>query len=208
MQVLKRIVKSYFHNSKNNAVSLFVWLWLSGIFFVRDYLAEMKFIILYGFLFFGRPVEHVVVKNDDFLTVKVIKIVDGDTFDVLDNNNIVVRIRMNGIDCPERRQDYYQVCKDALSRYIFGRDVQLIIHGTDRYRRTLADVFYQEKNINLLMIRNGFAWHYKKYSSDVEMAKAEEKARAEGLGLWKIKKPVAPWDFRKAAKKKRSAPSK
>ncbi|HXS54908.1 MAG TPA: thermonuclease family protein [Hanamia sp.] len=168
----------------------------------------MKFFLFYTLVFLGWPVENVVVKNDPSLTAKVIKIVDGDTFDVLTKSNEVIRIRMNGIDCPERRQDYYQVCKDALSNYIFSRDVQLTVHGKDRYKRTIADVFYQDKNINLLMIRNGFAWHYKKYSTDAGMAKAEEKARRECIGLWKIKRPVAPWDFRKARKKQLPATSK
>jgi micrococcal nuclease len=175
---------------------------------LRNDFFPMKIFLVYMFAFLCSSFGHVVVKNDYSLTARVIKIVDGDTFDVLTQSNEVIRIRMNGIDCPERRQDYYQVCKDALSNYIFGCDVQLTVHGKDRYKRTIADVFYHNKNINLLMIRNGFAWHYKKYSSDAEMAKAEVKARGEGIGLWKIKQPVAPWDFRKARKKKVPATSK
>jgi micrococcal nuclease len=175
---------------------------------LRNDFFPMKIFLVYMFAFLCSSFGNVVVKNDYSLTAKVIKIVDGDTFDVLTQSNEVIRIRMNGIDCPERRQDYYQVCKDALSNYIFGCDVQLTVHGKDRYKRTIADVFYQNKNINLLMIRNGFAWHYKKYSPDAEMAKAEVKARGEGIGMWKIKQPVAPWDFRKARKKKVPATSK
>lgn len=164
----------------------------------------MKFFLVYVFLFLGWPVGNGNVKNYNSLTAKVVKIVDGDTFDVLTESKALIRIRMNGIDCPERRQDYYQVCKDALADYIFGKNVQLETHKKDRYKRTIADVFYEDQNINLMMIRNGFAWHYKKYSSDREMAKAEAKARFEGIGLWKIKQPVAPWDFRKQSKRSRA----
>jgi micrococcal nuclease len=127
---------------------------------------------------------------------KVIKIVDGDTFDILTENQIIIRIRMNGIDCPERRQDYYQVCKDALGDYIFGKEVTLTTYGTDRYKRTIAEVYFGNEDINLKMITNGYAWHYKKYSSDAKMAEAEVVARNHKYGLWAMINPVAPWDFR------------
>ncbi len=108
---------------------------------------------------------------------------------------------MNAIDCPERKQDYYQVCKDALGSYIFEKNVQLITHGKDWYKRTIADVFCDKKNINLAMIKNGFAWHHKKYSTDAAMAKAEQDARASKIGLWQMN-ATPPWDFRSKKRKK------
>jgi len=107
---------------------------------------------------------------------------------------------MNGIDCPERRQDYYQVCKDALREYIFDKNVSIIAKGKDRYKRTLATVYIGKENINLKMIFNGYAWHYKKYSSDTIMKQAESKARSRKAGLWAMQNPVAPWDFRRQKK--------
>ena len=89
------------------------------------------------------------------------------------------------------------MCKDALAEYIFKKDVKLITHGKDRYTRTIADVFYSKENINLKMIKNGFAWHYKKYSSDPVMAKAEQDARLGKIGLWQMGNAIAPWDYRK-----------
>lgn len=161
----------------------------------------MKTIILYSFLLLNYSAGNITIENKYDLNGKVVKIVDGDTFDLLTESNTTVRIRLNGIDCPERKQDYYQVCKDALAAYIFGKEVQLITRGKDRYTRTIADVFYKNKNINLDMIRNGFGWHYKKYSSDPVMAKAEQKARKAKIGLWQMKNPVAPWDYRKYKRK-------
>ena len=127
---------------------------------------------------------------------KVIKIIDGDTFDMLTRENKTVRIRMNGIDCPERKQDYYQVAKDALGNLIFQKNVELQVTGRDRNKRLIAIVFCDRQNINLAMISHGYAWHYKKYSSDSSFAKAELEARKKRLGLWKMNKPVAPWEFR------------
>ncbi len=131
----------------------------------------------------------------------MIKIVDGDTFDLLTEDTVKIRIRLNGIDCPERKQDYYQVCKDALSQYIFGKNVLLVSHGTDRWKRIIADVYVKKESINLKMVKNGYAWHFKKYSKDKKLAEAEEAARKKKIGLWKMKDPIAPWNYRKPVKK-------
>ena len=135
-------------------------------------------------------------------TARVIKIVDGDTFDAITSDKKVYRIRMNGIDCPERKQAFYQVSKDALARYIFGKKVILISNSSDRYRRLLADVYNGSNHINRMMIANGFAWHYTRYSKDKSLAKAEADARMFRKGLWQQSNPIPPWTF-KANRKKR-----
>lgn len=127
----------------------------------------------------------------------VVKIIDGDTFDLLTQEKNTIRIRMNGIDCPERKQDFYKVSKNALADYIFKKEVRLITTGMDRNKRTIAIVFCNSENINLAMIRNGYAWHFKKYSSDTAFANAEMEARRKNKGLWQMSKPVPPWEFRK-----------
>ena len=127
---------------------------------------------------------------------KVVKIIDGDTFDMLTPENKTVRIRMNGIDCPERKQDYYQVAKDGLGNMIFQKNVELQVTGRDRNKRLIAIVFCNKQNINLAMIRQGYAWHFKKYSSDSSFARAELEARKKKLGLWKMDNPIPPWEFR------------
>jgi endonuclease YncB( thermonuclease family) len=160
----------------------------------------MKTILLFSLMLLSCTTRNTKIEKNNALTGKVIKIVDGDTFDLLTDDKTTIRIRMNGIDCPERKQDYYQVCKDALAEYIFGKDVKLITHGKDRYTRTIADVFYKNENMNLKMIQNGFAWHYKKYSSNLIMAKAEEDARRKKIGLWTMDNAIAPWDYRKFKK--------
>ena len=132
---------------------------------------------------------------------KVVKIIDGDTFDVLTNEKKTIRIRMNGIDCPERKQDFYQSAKNALSGYIFNKEVNLFITGYDRNRRAIAMVYSNGDNINLVMIRSGLAWHFKKYSTDTSFANAEQQARLARKGLWSMDHPIAPWEFRKKSKR-------
>jgi len=162
----------------------------------------MKTILLYTILLLSCSNKNTSTETNGSINGKVIKIVDGDTFDILTSNNTTLRIRMNAIDCPERTQDYYQVCKDALGGYIFGKKVSLITYGTDRYKRTIAEVYFGTEDINLKMIVNGYAWHYKKYSSDAKMAQAEEEAKLQKNGLWAMINPVAPWAFRTKKSKK------
>jgi len=135
--------------------------------------------------------------GDSWQNGKVVKIVDGDTFDMLTKEKKNLRIRMNGIDCPERKQDFYQSAKNALANYIFNKEVRILITGYDRNKRAIAMVYQNGENVNLAMIRNGYAWHFKKYSTDTSFANAEQQARLAKRGLWQMDHPIAPWDFRK-----------
>ncbi|MGZ8539905.1 MAG: thermonuclease family protein [Chitinophagaceae bacterium] len=158
----------------------------------------MKLFFFACLLFFnGVEVQNKSIESDAGQTGIVIKIIDGDTFDLLTKSKHTMRVRMNGIDCPERRQDFYKVSKDALAEYIYKKEVRVVTTGHDRNKRTIALVYCNEENINLAMIQNGYAWHYKKYSVDSVFAKAESQARMAKKGLWKINQPVPPWEFRK-----------
>ena len=132
---------------------------------------------------------------------KVIKIIDGDTFDLLLKDNTTIRIRMNGIDCPEKGQPYFKNAKQGLASFIFGKEVSITSTGKDRYKRTLADVYIGDDFINLKMIAAGFAWHFKRYSKSKTLAATELQARENKIGLWSLPNPIAPWDFRDAKKK-------
>lgn len=139
------------------------------------------------------PITTISVKQ----TGRAVKIIDGDTFDLLTKEKKILRIRLYGIDCPERKQDFYQSAKKALAGYIFNKEVEVSITGRDRNRRMIGMVFCNAQNINLAMIKDGYAWHYKKYSADTAFAKAEKQARAERKGLWSKSNAIAPWEFRK-----------
>lgn len=130
-------------------------------------------------------------------TGKVIKIVDGDTFDVLTADNKTVRIRMNGIDAPEKKQAFGQKSKDHLSSLCFGKNVLVKPINYDRNKRLIADSFTASgKDLSREMVRSGYAWHFKKYSGDKKLADDENHARSVRAGLWADNEPVAPWVFR------------
>jgi endonuclease YncB( thermonuclease family) len=144
---------------------------------------------------------------------KVIKATDGDTITVLRNdgaNKISVKVRLAGIDTPERSQDYGSKAKSALSSKVFGKTVTIRYSEKDRYGRTIGDVYLGDAWINLQMVSEGFAWHYKHYSKDKQLAAAETNARASRKGLWADpKSPVPPWEFRRGkrtSKAKAKAP--
>jgi len=126
---------------------------------------------------------------------KVVSIIDGDTVHVLANNQDI-KVRLFGIDAPERKQPYSAQSKAALAEKILGQTVEVTTHGTDRYRRTIADLYIGKRCINEEMVSEGWAWDFKRYSNG-RFAGAEQKARKEKAGLWADPAPVAPWEFRK-----------
>ncbi|HOZ52649.1 MAG TPA: thermonuclease family protein [Chitinophagaceae bacterium] len=131
---------------------------------------------------------------------RAIKIIDGDTFDLLVDKT-TYQIRLADIDCPEKGQDFYKVSKQALSDYLYGSYIEVIYNKKDRNGRILGSVYNGPVYINLIMVEEGYAWHFKKYSSDQRFAKAEINARKAQRGLWKQPKPIAPWDFRQIRRK-------
>jgi len=88
-----------------------------------------------------------------------------------------VRILLEGIDCPESGQDFGAKAKVFTSGLVFGKDVEVKEYNLDRYGRTVARVYVDSKDLSLELVQAGLAWHFKKYSSDVVLAEAEEQAR-------------------------------
>jgi len=131
-------------------------------------------------------------------TAKVIRILDGDTMEVLYKNH-PVKIRLAHIDCPEKRgsQPFGNQAKQALSDLCFGQMVNIEVEKYDRYKRLIAIIVNGKKQIvNQEMIKQGMAWHFKKYSADEVYSKLETRARTNKIGLWKSPHPVPPWEWR------------
>lgn len=141
-------------------------------------------------------------KNEDSVneihsTFKVIGIVDGDTYDILKQNK-PERIRMDGIDAPEKGMPYNKVSKKFLSDLIFGKFIKIKYLKFDRHRRAVCQTFLPDgTDVSLEMIRAGMAWHYKQYSSNLEYSQLEVEARNQRLGLWQENNPIEPWIVRK-----------
>jgi micrococcal nuclease len=128
--------------------------------------------------------------------------VDGDTFKLLIADKQTVKIRLNGIDAPEKGQDFSRASKEYLGKLISARPVRVVDKGKDKYGRIIGDVFTdQGLLVNLELVKAGMAWHFVKYSKDLRLAEAETIARQNKSGLWQQAAPVAPWDYRKRKRK-------
>ena len=131
----------------------------------------------------------------------VVSVLDGDTIEVLHNNH-AERIRLNGIDCPEKGQAFGKRAKQAASDLTFKKDVTLLTHGLDKYGRTLADVLLSDgANVNYTLVKDGWCWWYRKYApKDTLLEGLEHEAREAKKGLWVDPHPIPPWEWRKRSR--------
>jgi len=136
--------------------------------------------------------------DDNQTGYKVIGIKDADTFVLLIDGKEQI-VRLEHIDCPEKKQPYGSKAKQFASDMCFGKYVTLIHNNKyDRNRRLIAEVILPDgSNMNKEMVKNGLAWHFKKYSKNDEYAQLEIKARMNKIGLWSEPNPVPPWYWRK-----------
>ena len=129
---------------------------------------------------------------------RVIAILDGDTIEVLHRQR-PERIRLHGIDCPEKGQAYGKQAKQAASALVFGKDVTIQTFGKDKYRRTIAGVILADgTNVNHALVKDGWCWWYRKYApGNTELEVLEKSAREVRKGLWADPRPTPPWIYRK-----------
>ena len=127
---------------------------------------------------------------------------DGDTVTVLDVDNKPHKIRLSGIDAPEKEQAYGQKSKESLSELVFGKSVDVEWRKQDRYGRTVGKIMLGGVDICLEQLKRGMAWHYKQYQQEqtaqdrLSYAESETLARSMGTGLWQDASPVEPSAFR------------
>ena len=141
------------------------------------------------------------------LSGKVVRIADGDTVTVLVGDH-QVRVRLFGIDAPERGQDYSRKSKDALAELVFGKEIRVVVHDKDRYGRTVGDIYVGNTFVNEKMIKDGWAWNYGRYSKSKHYVELEGQAREARKGLWAGNTPVPPWDYRAQEREKKNAPAR
>jgi endonuclease YncB( thermonuclease family) len=143
------------------------------------------------------------------ITGRVVGVADGDTITILDASNQQYKIRLDGIDAPEKGQAFGVKSKLSLSDLVYRRDVTVTAEKTDRYGRTVGMVTVDGRDVGLVQIERGNAWFYSQYASELgsdrakEYLQAEKRARADRRGLWSDRKPEAPWEWR--VEKRRAA---
>jgi endonuclease YncB( thermonuclease family) len=135
-------------------------------------------------------------------TGRIVGVIDGDTVDLLTDAKVLIRVRLSGIDAPEKKQAFGNVAKQALSSLAFNRMTLVTGEKKDRYGRLIGKIVVAGTDVNLRMVQLGLAWHFKKYEREqaagdkLSYAQAETTARAQRVGLWVDREQVSPWDFR------------
>ena len=152
----------------------------------------------------------------EILQGRVVRIADGDTLTVLDADQVQHRVRLAGIDAPERAPSFGERSKQNLARLVAGKPVEVCWHKRDRYGRVVGQVWVvspdarcqgagcpKTLDAGLAQVTVGLAWHYKRYAGEQSeedrerYSFAEVEARARRAGLWRDAEPVAPWEWRK-----------
>ncbi len=136
-------------------------------------------------------------------TGRVVVVSHGDTLTVLHSGK-AERLRLSGIDCPEKRQPFGKRAKQFTARLTYGKEVTVKDLSQDRDGRTIADVILPDGRVlNRELVKAGFAWWYRKYSDDQSLGDLEAQAREAKRGLWADAHPVPPWEWRMRRKRDR-----
>jgi endonuclease YncB( thermonuclease family) len=150
-------------------------------------------------------------------TGKVVNVSDGDTVTVLDSDNKRIRVRINGIDAPEKGrkpvpgQPYGDKARLNMVELAKGKTATVVWHKQDKYGRLVGRVDVDGVDVGLEQLRAGLAWVYVDYIDEVPephraaYLSAEKEARAAGAGLWGVGTPMPPWEWRKAVKEAKEA---
>ena len=132
---------------------------------------------------------------------RVVDVHDGDTITVEDAFKNRVKIRLAKIDAPELAQNDGKEARRHLADLIDCKNVQIESKGNDGYGRILAIVFDNYGNeVNLQMVKDGWAWHFKEYDQSYNYSQAEDNAKWQGKGIWRFGTPTPPWEWRKRNK--------
>jgi len=154
-----------------------------------------------GIMVFFSLVAHVHAEN--VIIGRVIGVSDGDTITVLENRT-QHKIRLFGIDTPERGQAFGNKAKQFTADLVFGKSVRVIRQDVDRYGRIVGIVYVGNACVNEVLVENGFAWVYRQYCK-LPLCSVwfglEAQAKAGKRGLWADPDPMPPWEFRRAGRK-------
>ena len=134
---------------------------------------------------------------------RVTAVADGDSLTITDSTRRSYRVRLQGIDAPERAQPFSNASKAALSKLVFGRDVVVVPQKTDQYGRIVGKLLVNDRDVALEQLRSGLVWFYTHFENEMAPADrarylaAQREARLARRGLWAGDRPTPPWQFRR-----------
>lgn len=143
---------------------------------------------------------------------RVLRVIDGDTFVLLDEQSRMLHIRLAGIDAPELKQPFGADARKALTSLALGKNAEAEIRKRER-GRFIARVHVDGADLSAELLRRGAAWHYEFFANEQSTVEREEDARLQAAarvqssGLWSDSNPVAPWTARNGGSESRSSSS-
>lgn len=141
--------------------------------------------------------------NADELTGRVIDVASGDNITIVDSSNTEFKVRLSGIDAPEKQQPFGVESKKSLSDLIYGKEVTVNWIKRDYHKRVVGKVLLKKVDINLEQVKRGMAWVFKHFIDDPysqdqsDYVDAQEEAEDRHIGLWSQSDPIPPWEFRR-----------
>lgn len=144
-----------------------------------------------------------IVANADELTGRVIDIASGDSITIVDASGVEYKIRLSGIDAPEKQQPFGQESKKSLADLVYGKEVTVNWIKRDYHKRVVGKVMLNKTDVNLEQVKRGMAWVFKHFVNDpysqdeADYVDAQEQAEDRRLGLWTQRDPIPPWEFRR-----------
>lgn len=144
-----------------------------------------------------------IIANADELNGRVTDIASGDTITILDASGVEYKIRLSGIDAPEKQQPFGQESKKSLADLVYGKEVTVNWIKRDYHKRVVGKVMLNKMDVNLEQVKRGMAWVFKHFVNDpysqdqADYVDAQEQAEERRLGLWTQRDPIPPWEFRR-----------
>ena len=126
---------------------------------------------------------------------RVTYVPDGDSL-VVTRGGEEIRVRLFGIDAPEKGQVMASASRSLTERLCLHHDVELVEHGKDKYDRLLAEVYVDGVHVNRELLRAGLAWCFD--DRNVELLRLEQEARAKRIAIWSEPNPIRPSDWRRS----------
>lgn len=144
-----------------------------------------------------------IVANADDLSGRVVDIASGDSISIVDSSGVEYKVRLSGIDAPEKQQPFGAESRKSLADLVYGKEVTVNWIKRDYHKRVVGKVMLNKVDINLEQVKRGMAWVFKHFVDDpysqdqADYVDAQEEAEDRRLGLWSQKDPIPPWEFRR-----------
>lgn len=167
----------------------------TSIFRINGIAIQVK-LIYFKFSIFSLLLYTLTVEAET-LTGKVIHIADGDTITILTLSHKQMKIRLAGIDAPEKTQPFGTKAKQTLAALTFQKRVTVEVVNIDKYGHTIGHVYVKRLDVNAELVKQGMAWVYRKYTNDKKLYGLEAEAKLAKRGLWLSQHPIEPWLWRK-----------